>query len=83
MVGHSVMRHLSGHTTNVSRAAESDSDSEIDSYSNRGQKLKKRARFAHKGQLVPTNGPSSYREVAFALMMPVSETSPADRHEVC
>ncbi|KAF7544484.1 hypothetical protein G7Z17_g9902 [Cylindrodendrum hubeiense] len=60
---------------------ESDSDSEIDSYSNRGQKLKKRARFAHKGQLVPTNGPSSYREVPFALMMPVSQTSPADRQK--
>ncbi|KAH7157601.1 RXT2-like protein [Dactylonectria estremocensis] len=44
------------------KAYESDSDSDIDSYSNRGQKLKKRARFAHKGQLVPTNGPSSYRQ---------------------
>lgn len=44
------------------RAYESDSDSEIESYSNRGNKLKKRARFAHKGQLVPNDGPSSYRE---------------------
>ncbi|KAF4472070.1 hypothetical protein FALBO_1018 [Fusarium albosuccineum] len=44
------------------KAYESDSDSEIESYSNRGHKLKKRARFAHQGQLVPTNGPSSYRE---------------------
>ncbi|KAL6361748.1 hypothetical protein LRP88_05223 [Fusarium phalaenopsidis] len=44
------------------RAYESDSDSEIESYSNRGHKLQKRARFAHQGQLVPTNGPSSYRE---------------------
>ncbi|KAM5346639.1 hypothetical protein ACJ41O_009644 [Fusarium nematophilum] len=44
------------------KAYESDSDSEIENYSNRGNKLKKRARFAHQGQLVPTNGPSSYRE---------------------
>ncbi|KAJ4263920.1 hypothetical protein NW762_005958 [Fusarium torreyae] len=44
------------------RSYESDSDSEIESYSNRGHKLKKRARFARQGQLVPSNGPSSYRE---------------------
>ncbi|KAH7019276.1 RXT2-like protein [Ilyonectria destructans] len=57
---------------------ESDSDSEIDSYSNRGQKLKKRARFAHKGQLVPTNGPSSYREyVEYAgLRRPILHRNP-------
>ncbi|EWZ87908.1 hypothetical protein FOWG_09574 [Fusarium oxysporum f. sp. lycopersici MN25] len=41
---------------------ESDSDSEIESYSNRGNKLKKQARFARQGQLVPNNGPSSYKE---------------------
>lgn len=41
---------------------ESDSDTEIDSYANRGNKLKKRARFAHRGQLVPSEGPSAYRE---------------------
>ncbi|CAM1501911.1 Fc.00g038950.m01.CDS01 [Cosmosporella sp. VM-42] len=46
----------------LGRVAESDSDSEIENYSNRGNKLKKGARFAHKGQLVPTNGPSSYQE---------------------
>ncbi|KAK7407934.1 hypothetical protein QQX98_009896 [Neonectria punicea] len=56
-------------TTDLRRAAESDSDSEIENYSNRGHKLKKRARFAHKGQLVPTDGPSSYRQVPFAVMM--------------
>ena len=51
------------HATDLGRVAESDSDSDIDNYSNRGNKLKKGARFAHKGQLVPSNGPSSYREV--------------------
>ncbi|KAH7312413.1 RXT2-like protein [Stachybotrys elegans] len=45
------------------KAYESDSDSEIDNYSNRGHKLKRRARFAHKGQLVPSSGPSSYKEI--------------------
>ncbi|KAF4449714.1 hypothetical protein F53441_7051 [Fusarium austroafricanum] len=44
------------------KSYESDSDSEIESYSNRGNKLKKQARFARQGQLVPNNGPSSYRE---------------------
>ncbi|QPC69866.1 hypothetical protein HYE68_000618 [Fusarium pseudograminearum] len=44
------------------KSYESDSDSEIESYSNRGNKLKKKARFARQGQLVPNNGPSSYKE---------------------
>ncbi|KAL6874975.1 RXT2-like protein [Trichoderma novae-zelandiae] len=44
------------------RAYESDSDSEIESFTNRGNKLKKRARFARKGQLLPTAGPVAYKE---------------------
>ncbi|KAM0252861.1 hypothetical protein ACHAQJ_007491 [Trichoderma viride] len=44
------------------RAYESDSDSEIESFTNRGNKMKKRARFAHKGQLMPTAGPGAYKE---------------------
>ncbi|KAG8671485.1 hypothetical protein FPOAC2_04827 [Fusarium poae] len=44
------------------KSYESDSDSEIESYSNRGNKLKKKARFVRQGQLVPNNGPSSYKE---------------------
>lgn len=43
--------------------AESDSDSEVENRGNRGGKLKKRARFARLGQLVPTQGPSAYKEV--------------------
>ncbi|KND90671.1 hypothetical protein TOPH_04819, partial [Tolypocladium ophioglossoides CBS 100239] len=42
---------------------ESDSDSEIENHGNRGNKMKKRARFARKGQLVPTQGPCAYKEV--------------------
>ncbi|KAI0396566.1 hypothetical protein F5Y17DRAFT_418698 [Xylariaceae sp. FL0594] len=45
------------------RAYESDSDSEIDYCGNRGQKLKKKARFAHEGQLAPLSGPEVYREI--------------------
>ncbi|KAI1318551.1 hypothetical protein F5Y16DRAFT_391817 [Xylariaceae sp. FL0255] len=45
------------------RAYESDSDSEIDYHGNRGFKLKKKARFAHQGQLAPPSGPQFYREV--------------------
>ncbi|ODA82416.1 hypothetical protein RJ55_00923 [Drechmeria coniospora] len=44
------------------KAYESDSDSEIENRGNRGNKLKKRARFAHQGQLAPTQGPSAYKE---------------------
>lgn len=43
--------------------AESDSDSEIEHNTNRGQKLKKRARFVRGGQLAPPNGPAVYKEV--------------------
>ncbi|KIE03594.1 rxt2-like protein, partial [Metarhizium majus ARSEF 297] len=44
------------------KAYESDSDSEIDSFTNRGHKLQKRARFVHKGHLAPATGPSAYKE---------------------
>ncbi|KAI1827268.1 RXT2-like protein [Xylaria intraflava] len=45
------------------RAYESDSDSEVDYHGNRGQKMKKKARFAHEGQAAPPSGPEVYREV--------------------
>ncbi|KAI1177996.1 RXT2-like protein [Nemania sp. FL0916] len=45
------------------RAYESDSDSEVDYHGNRGHKLKKRARFAHEGQLAPPSGPELYKEI--------------------
>ncbi|KAI1810515.1 hypothetical protein GGS20DRAFT_178608 [Poronia punctata] len=45
------------------RAYESESDSEIDFPGNRGNKLKKKARFAHEGQLAPPSGPEVYREI--------------------
>ncbi|KAI0864476.1 RXT2-like protein [Xylaria cubensis] len=45
------------------RAYESDSDSEVDNHGNRGNKLKKKARFAHEGQLAPPSGPEAYREI--------------------
>ncbi|GAO14584.1 uncharacterized protein UV8b_05350 [Ustilaginoidea virens] len=44
------------------KAYESDSDSEIMCFTNRGHKLQKRARFARKGQLAPTTGPSAYKQ---------------------
>lgn len=45
------------------RAYESDSDSEVDYHGNRGHKLKRKARFAHEGQLAPPSGPELYKEV--------------------
>ncbi|XP_044716315.1 rxt2-like protein [Hirsutella rhossiliensis] len=45
------------------KAYESDSDSDVENHGNRGNKLKKRARFARQGQLVPTQGPSAYKEL--------------------
>jgi hypothetical protein len=45
-------------------AAESDSDDDVSYHGNRGQKLKKRARFVHEGQLAPPSGPDAYREAS-------------------
>lgn len=52
-----------GSTADGDRASESDSDSEVENHGNRGSKMKKRARFARRGQLVPTQGPSAYKAV--------------------
>lgn len=42
---------------------DSDSDSSIERLTNRGNKLRKRARYVHQGQLAPPTGPQVYREV--------------------
>lgn len=44
------------------QAIESDSDSEIQGTTNRGNKLKKRARFVRQGKLGPPTGPAVYKE---------------------
>ncbi|TLS24072.1 hypothetical protein PpBr36_08104 [Pyricularia pennisetigena] len=41
---------------------DSDSDDYIEHSTNRGRKLKRRARFVRQGQLGPPNGPATYRE---------------------
>ncbi|KAK3955613.1 RXT2-like protein [Pseudoneurospora amorphoporcata] len=46
------------------KAYESDSDTSIDHNTNRGYKLKKRARFVKQGRLANANGPAAYKEVA-------------------
>ncbi|KAK4042391.1 hypothetical protein C8A01DRAFT_14025 [Parachaetomium inaequale] len=46
------------------KAYDSDSDSSIDQTTNRGNKLKKRARFVHQGRLTSSMGPAAYKEVA-------------------
>ncbi|POS87892.1 hypothetical protein EPUL_000400, partial [Erysiphe pulchra] len=43
------------------KAYESDSDNSIDKYTNRGKKLRKKARFVREGQLAPPTGPLVYR----------------------
>lgn len=43
--------------------AGSDSDHSIEHRTNRGNKLKKRARFVQQGQLAPPTGPSVYKRV--------------------
>lgn len=43
--------------------ADSDSDSSIEQLTNRGNKLRKKARYVHKGQLAPPTGPVVYRRV--------------------
>jgi len=54
---------------------DSDSDSSIEKTTNRGNKLKKRARYLREGQLASAYG-SSYREVSWAL---VQERAPPTR----
>ncbi|KAK4127229.1 hypothetical protein N657DRAFT_567103 [Parathielavia appendiculata] len=46
------------------KAYDSDSDSSIDQTTNRGNKLKKRARFVHQGRLTSSMGPAAYKEIA-------------------
>ncbi|SPQ26995.1 0bb7d382-1d30-4f37-9302-5227eda98a6a [Thermothielavioides terrestris] len=46
------------------KADESDSDSSIDRPTNRGNKLKKRARFVRQGQLMSSMVPAAYKEIA-------------------
>ncbi|KAL2063011.1 hypothetical protein VTL71DRAFT_6083 [Oculimacula yallundae] len=43
------------------KAYDSDSDSSIEHLTNRGNKLRKKARFIHEGQLAPPSGPQVYR----------------------
>lgn len=53
------------HDTNtVVLLPDSDSDSDIEHTNNRGNKLKKRARFVRQGKLGPPTGPSVYREAS-------------------
>ncbi|KAL3420763.1 hypothetical protein PVAG01_07208 [Phlyctema vagabunda] len=43
------------------KAYDSDSDSSIENLTNRGNKLRKKARYVHEGQLAPPSGPVVYR----------------------
>lgn len=53
--------------TNHLFVADSDSDSSIERLTNRGSKLRKKARFVHEGQLAPPNGPQVYKRVRLYL----------------
>ncbi|KAH6640591.1 RXT2-like protein [Chaetomium tenue] len=50
--------------TRKRKAHDSDSDSSIDETTNRGNKLKRRARFVHEGRLASSMGPAAYKEIA-------------------
>lgn len=58
---------------------ESDSDSEIQQTTNRGNKLKKRARFVRQGKLGPPTGPSVYKE---ARSNPCARASVASHQDI-
>ncbi|KAL1875853.1 hypothetical protein Daus18300_003044 [Diaporthe australafricana] len=47
------------------QANESDSDSQIQQTTNRGNKLKKRSRFVRQGKLGPPTGPAVYKEARY------------------
>lgn len=55
--------------TNIIFVVDSDSDSSIDQPTNRGNKLRKKARFVREGQLAPPNGPSVYRKVSVSIFL--------------
>jgi hypothetical protein len=44
---------------------DSDSDASIDQLTNRGNKLRKKARYVHEGQLAPPSGPQVYKRVRY------------------
>jgi hypothetical protein len=46
---------------------DSDSDSSVEQLMNRGNKLRKRARYVHDGQLAPPTGPQVYKRVGNCL----------------
>jgi len=46
---------------------DSDSDESVDQLTNRGNKLRKKARFIHEGQLAPPTGPQVYKRVGSSL----------------
>lgn len=46
---------------------DSDSDSSIEHLTNRGNKLKKKARYVHEGQLAPPSGPLVYKRVCDSI----------------
>jgi hypothetical protein len=64
-------------SANLRFPPESDSDSSIEHATNRGYKLKKRARFVHEGKLGPPTGPAVYKEVGNLLAIPDSLVSEA------
>lgn len=46
---------------------DSDSDESINQLTNRGNKLRKKARFVHEGQLAPPTGPEVYKRVGYLI----------------
>ncbi|TVY88616.1 Transcriptional regulatory protein [Lachnellula willkommii] len=46
----------------ISHANDEESDSSIEHLTNRGNKLRKRSRFVHEGQLAPPTGPQAYKK---------------------
>jgi hypothetical protein len=55
------------HVLTISCYLDSDSDSSIEQLTNRGNKLRKKARYVHDGQLAPPTGPLVYRRVCNCL----------------
>ena len=47
----------------IARFPDSDSDSSIEQLTNRGNKLRKKARYVRDGQLAPPSGPQVYKRV--------------------
>lgn len=63
---HSSIDYLDGSQADIGLFLESDSEESVHQITNRGNKLKRKAKFVREGQLAVPNGPQTYKKVGIA-----------------